>query len=122
MILNQVLYTALQALAGGRVYPDEAPQGGALPYVTYRTMGENWTHGHDRSTSLIGNRMVQFDAYAETQDAAWTLADQICTTLNGLTTSTLNRAFVRERLSLPEQDTRLFRISIDAELWGDLIA
>ena len=66
--------------------------------------------------------MVQLDAYAETQDAAWTLADSICTTLKGLTGSTLNRAFIRERLSLPEQDTRLFRVSIDVEVWGDLVA
>lgn len=122
MLINAALYTALQALAGGRVYPDEAPQGGALPYVTYRSMGEQWTHGHDRTASYIGNRMVQFDAYAETQDAAWTLADQICTTLTALTNATINRSFVRERISLPEDDTRLFRVSIDAEVWGDLIA
>lgn len=39
MTAETLIYDALKALAGGRVFPDFAPEGTALPFIVYQAVG-----------------------------------------------------------------------------------
>lgn len=39
MTIEAQVFTALQGLAGGRVFPDVAPGGTPVPYITYQAVG-----------------------------------------------------------------------------------
>lgn len=80
MSAETFLYTTLQALVSGRVYPDVAPLDAALPYVTYQQVGgapvfflENdlpsKTHGRFQINSWAGTRLAATDLARDVEAA-----------------------------------------------------
>lgn len=76
MSLQSSLVTVLSAIAGGRVYPQAAPQDAALPFVIYRRASREPTQCIDGTLAATRSVMV-FECYATGFDAALTLAASV---------------------------------------------
>lgn len=66
----------LTALIGTKIYPDEAPQGTALPYVTYIDVSDIKQHTHDGQ--LPDEQPIkQYTVYAATKSQSKVIAELI---------------------------------------------
>jgi hypothetical protein len=128
MLFNAEIYRqlsthpGLSALVADRIYPMSiAPQGVAMPYVTFQriTTGPTYMHGTDTGISREG---IQIDCWADDADVVRTVAVQLKNALNTWLEDTVNRAFIVGDQDGYEQDTQLYRVSIDAEVWSTLTA
>jgi hypothetical protein len=77
MTIEEQLYTALQSLVAGRVFPDVAEQNTALPYITYQAVGGepvNFLTGEKPGST---NVRMQVNVWAATRIGASTLGAQV---------------------------------------------
>jgi len=77
MIPEMHVRNALGGLAGGRVFPDFAPAGTALPYITYQAVGGeplNFVTGEAPDKT---NTRMQVNVWAETRLDAAELGQQV---------------------------------------------
>lgn len=116
MSLGTDLYTALQALAGGRVYPVLAPPTCAAPYLVWQVIAGEPDY-HARGASGLQRTRVQVDAWADTYAAAQALIASATTALRG----SANWAVAAEYVNPDDVDpeTGHHRASTDYVLWHD---
>ncbi len=115
MSLEADLYSALQALAGGRMYPDVAPENAARPYITYQQVGGQGVNFLDTAVPSKKNARVQINVWADTRLAAATLARSIEDTLRGAVT--LQASVLGALTALHEADTGLYGTRQDFSVW-----
>lgn len=82
MSIQSDIVTALAGVAGGRVYPQAAPEDAAMPFVIYRRVSQT------PLTTLQGfegniNSVFTFDCYASTYAAALALAADVRSGIEG---------------------------------------
>lgn len=121
MRLEQGIVTAAGTLSPGvAIYDGFAPQGVALPYVTFQRIST--TRGETMTTPDTLTRVrVQFDAWAETIAAAQSMAEALRTLIDGHSGSFGGVTVQYARLAgehtafLLDGDTRTRRVSLDFE-------
>lgn len=77
MTIEAEVFTTLQQLAGGRVFPDVAPEGTEVPYITFQAVGGeplNFLSG-DRPDKA--NSRVQVNVWAATRLEASEIGAQV---------------------------------------------
>ena len=130
MLLNQEIfrqlttYPGLAALISDRVFPmgvaiqKTSPLG--LPYVTHHRVAEVPTYTSARRAATLDEMHVQFDIWAGDPDSARNTAAQLKAALDNWTSPAVNRAFIRHDSDFYESDTKLYRVSVDAQIWNQL--
>lgn len=68
--------TTLQSLAGGRVYPDIAPHGAALPYIVCQQVGGQSPTFMERASPSKANARMQVTVWSRTRIQAETISRQ----------------------------------------------
>lgn len=103
------IYAVLKNLQGGRVFPMIAPQGTARPYLVYilpSDITEKMLRGFGAQQVT-----VQVDAYADTLIAASQAGDEIVDALTPLEPGDI------ERTPGYEEETKLYRLTIETQIW-----
>lgn len=114
MSLGTDIHAALQALAGGKVYPIIGPPNAATPYLVWQVVAGEADY-HVRGPSGLHRTRVQVDAWAATYAAAQTLIDGARTALRASTAFSVSGEFDPADDYDPESDT--YRVSLDLVLW-----
>lgn len=73
----QATRALLLTLAGGRVYPDVAPDAPQLPYITFQQVGGEVLNFLDRTLPSKLNARMQVNVWAATRLEACALAQQV---------------------------------------------
>lgn len=81
MSLLSVLQNTLSPLADGRAFPDVAPEGTQLPYITYQQVGGLPVNFVDGGVPGKRNTRMQVNVWARTRLDADALATQVESTL-----------------------------------------
>lgn len=121
-MLEAKLYTALSgstkititSSVSTRIYPLVVPQQSVFPAITYiRVSGgqQNDLFGY----SGIENPRIQIDCWAETYKEIKTIAENVHTVMNAVTTF---RAILISDMDFYESDVELYRESMDFKIWN----
>lgn len=118
--------TALTALIGTRIYPDEIPQGKLHPAVFYMTVSDTKDHFLTGMSNLESPN-IQITTYADTKDGAADVAEAIKTaingyqgTLSGITIQCIK--LINELPSMyksPDGTTKIYTHDLEFEVWHD---
>ena len=115
MSLESKLYTLLSgdasvsALVVARIYPVVLPQSVTLPAITYSRISGGQVNSLSGYSGLEQPR-IQVDAWATTHVVVKELRDAVHAAMNGATTF---RALLESDMDLYEDDTKIYRISMD---------
>jgi hypothetical protein len=116
MSAEATLFTLLTGLVGGRVYPDVAPSGAALPRIVYQQVGGQAINYIEGTLPDKEHGRMQITCWAATRGAAITLAKQAEAAIRAAT------AFQAEpigaRIAGYEQDTNLYSCMQDFSIWS----
>ncbi|MCK6052505.1 DUF3168 domain-containing protein [Moraxella osloensis] len=114
MNLGQQLYPILSPLVGGRVFPMQRWEGAdsANPYIIYSKVSSIPDNTMDGFSGHEYVR-VQIDIYHEDYDELDALAIQV---IDAISTGIPLSEFLN-RQELPDDDTGLYRQSMDWQLW-----
>ena len=77
MTIEADLFTTLNGLVGGRMYPDDAPNGAALPYITYTQIGGDVVRYTEAAVPPTKNGLFQFNVWGATRTVCSALILQI---------------------------------------------
>ncbi|MGD1323515.1 DUF3168 domain-containing protein [Pandoraea pnomenusa] len=110
---ESVTFGAIKALASGRVYPDVAPAGAALPRIVYQSVGGVDETTFDGSDTLQNCRM-QVAVWAESRAEASTLIKQVRAVL---TAEPVLGKPIGSPVSVYEDDTKLYGSRQDYSIW-----
>lgn len=77
MTVEADIYTAINALVGGRVFPDVAPITTPKPYITYSQVGGEAVFYTENALPDTENARFQFNVWADTRATAKSLIKQI---------------------------------------------
>ena len=106
---------AVKTLTGdeNRIYPQILPQKPDLPAITHTRIGGAPVSSFDGQDGL-DNGLYQLDCWAETAKAARQLADAVAAAIDDAAAlgSTLESV-----VNDYEEDTRLYRVSMDFSFW-----
>jgi hypothetical protein len=127
--LNEAIYAlcstdaavslAVAEINGGfRAYPITAPQGSGRPYLTWQRITSSPTYAQTGGRGLTKDT-VQFDIWADDPDTSRALAGALKDALDAWTA--VQRSFVRDDSEFYEPDTKLYRVSIDSDIWSTLL-
>lgn len=84
MNIETQIYAALQALVGGRCFPDVAPEGTARPYITFLDVGGQPISFIDDALPNREFARVQVNVWADTRIQASDLGRTVENTLRAL--------------------------------------
>lgn len=119
-MLEIAIRFALKGLADGRVYPDEAPEGTARPYITFQSAG-------GRSEVVLAgptgerNARVQINVWAESRLGAAYLMEQVrAVVCDRSSPSSLRGIPAGEPMSRHAPDTNWYGSQMDFSLWYSL--
>lgn len=115
MSVDVQIFAALSPLAGGRVFPDVAPEGTARPYLTYQQVGGDALNFMEGTMPGKRNARIQINAWADTRLAASELSEQAEDALRlvlGLQAEVLGA-----RVSIFEEDIKLRGARQDFSVW-----
>lgn len=104
--------SAVSALVGLRVYPVQAPQGVATPYVTYSLVAAVPANQLD-GVADVDQRRIQIDTYAATYAEARSVMSACRNELEW----GIRGYCISENFTDYEADTQLFRCSADFSFW-----
>ena len=107
---------AVAARVATRIYPLIAPQTAAVPRIVYTNVDESHIRSLQGYTSGLIRDRVQVDCYAKTYAESETMADEVTDAFASLPAVTLSPSRVG-RASLYEDETQLFRVTMDFLLW-----
>lgn len=119
--LEPKIYTALSgdsavsAVVSTRIYPMVLPQDVTLPAITYSRISGGQVNSMGGFSNLENPR-VQVDVWAATYTAAKTLAALVHTAMGGATTYS---AILISDMDLFEDDTKIYRVSMDFSVWNN---
>jgi hypothetical protein len=109
------LYTLLSALVAGRMYPDIAPEGSALPRIVYQQVGGQGLSFMDGTLPSKENGRMQIACWATSRAEAISLAKQVEVAVCGA--AALQAIPLGARASDFEQDTNLYACRQDFSVW-----
>lgn len=83
-LLHDAIFALLndQTAAESRVYPQQAPQRSALPYIIYREAAGG-VYGSHRGGGVVSNTRVEITCVATTHDQAAQMMDDVRVLLDG---------------------------------------
>ena len=117
MSAEATIYALLTALVAGRVYPDVAPEGAALPRIVYQQVGGQGLSFLDGAMPSKENGRMQIACWATTRAAAIALAKQVEAAV--CASAALQAIPLGARASDFEQDTNLYACRQDFSVWPD---
>lgn len=111
-------HAALSGLVGERIHALHLPQGPILPAVTYQRISTPRVYSQDGYSGLAHPRW-QFDAWAESYDMAYDVAEALVSAVNDMASDDLDiyAATVENQSDGYEPDTGLYRQSVDAIIY-----
>ena len=116
MIAESAIHTALSPLVTGRVFPDVAPEGAALPRIVYQQVGGQSVSYLDNALADKENGRIQVSCWANTRLAAIELSQLAEAAVASLLT--VQASPIGARVSIYEDDTRLYGCRIDFDVWS----
>lgn len=133
MLLQNEIFRHLSTHAGlaaliqtapdsARIYPvGQVAQGCLRPYISYQRIYERLGYTHSGVTETAEDR-VQFDCWADTLDAAYAVAAQLCDALDNWSSPAINRAFIVDKSDGYDEESKLSRVMVDTTIWNGLTA
>lgn len=115
MSAEATIYTLLTGLVAGRVYPDVAPEGAALPRIVYQQVGGEGLSFMDGALPSKENGRMQIACWSTTRAASIALAKQVEAAVCG--SAALQAIPLGARASDYEQDTNLYACRQDFSVW-----
>ena len=114
MIAGETLFNALSPLVGDRIYPLIVPEHAPNepPYIVYQVISSQSQNTLDGPTGHEWVR-VQIDIYHDSYDDGVQLSHDVVKTLN----DSLQLKIYDGTQQMYENDSKLFRQSIDIEFW-----
>lgn len=115
MSLQTDLFTLLESLFSGRVYPSLAPEDTASPYVVYTRVSSVEENSLDANggSANASNTRLQIDIYASSYSAAQSSAATVKSALKGWATENT----LQGEQDFYEPDTKLHRVMLDVSTW-----
>lgn len=113
MGIEAQIKTALASVAGGRTYPDVAPDAATFPLNVYQQVGGAVINPLESSDPSLDNARVQVVTWAKTRLEASTVARQVRVAL----TSTLNATMLAAPVSLYDETLKLYGARADYSVW-----
>lgn len=108
--------TAILKTLCPRVFPDVAPEGTALPYITYQQIGGQQSRLLDNTHAGMRNQQMQVNAWAKTRAESLTLIRQA---EDALCASALMIARpLGDSISVYEEDTGLYGSILRFDIWA----
>lgn len=111
-----ILQEALVQFAGGRVFPDVAPESTTRPYITWQQVGGESVNFIDSTVPGKKNARVQVNVWADTRLEAATLAELVEDMLRGV--AALQTTVLGAPTSVYEPDTNLRGSMQDFSFWS----
>lgn len=115
MTVDEHMATTLAALAGGRVFPDFAPEGTPAPYIVFQQVGGQGLNHTEGTLPTAENCRIQLATWADARIEATTLASQAEALL--LAAAPFQATTLGNRTSLVDEDTGLRGARQDFSLW-----
>ena len=116
MTIEADLFTTLQALVGGRVFPDLAPDRVATPYVVYQQVGGESVTFLERAVASKKNGRFQVAVWALTRAEASALSLQIEAALVAATL--FDAKPLGDRTAVYDEDAALRGARQDFSIWS----
>lgn len=116
MTVEASIFTALSGLCSNRVFPDVAPFGTALPYITYTQVGgEAFSHLANTVPDKQNGRF-QFNVFGTTRSACMALMAQIETAL--VTATAFQARPIGAPVNTYDHDMQLYGCMCDFSIWS----
>lgn len=112
MTIETSIYSTLQGLASGRVYPLQAPEKVTYPCIVYFRINSTPINTIDGGSTIDLVR-IQVDTYAKTYSACKVLAESVRSSLEGSAV----KATLQTDQDIFEPDLSVFRVSQDYYVW-----
>ena len=115
MSAEAALVPLLTGLVAGRIYPDVAPSGSALPRIVYQQVGGKVINYLENTLPDKENARMQIVCWASTRLAAINLMKQVEAAI--LAATGFQAEAIGARISGYEQDTNLYSSHQDFSIW-----
>lgn len=115
MSAEAAIVPLLTGLVSGRIYPDVAPSGAALPRIVYQQIGGQSINFTEGTLPDKENARMQVVCWAATRLAAINLAKQVEAAIVAATG--FQATPIGARISGYEQDTNLYSSMQDFSIW-----
>jgi hypothetical protein len=115
MTIEELVIAVLQALAGGRIFPDFAPEGTPTPYIVYQAVGGeplNFLGGDNPGKT---NARMQISVWAQTRLEASKLGQQVEDAMRAA--ANLQPEVLTGRVATYDETTRYRGTMQDFSLW-----
>lgn len=116
MTIEASLVSALNGLVSNRVYPDVAPLGCSIPYITYQQVGGEAISFLEKAVPSIKNGRFQVNVWAASRAAANALALQIESAL--VTASTMQTKPSAAFVSTHDEETNYYGCLQQFSVWS----
>lgn len=116
MTIEASLFDAIKSLCSNRVYPDVAPYGTTLPYITYTQVGGEPVSYLERTVPSIQNGRFQFNVWGTTRASCSALMAQIETAL--VTATAFQATPIGAPTSIYDSDMALYGSMCDYSIWS----
>lgn len=113
MAVQETLYTALQSLVGGRLFPVVAPSTVTLPYAVYQVISQVPQNVLADTPGLYNTR-IQVDVFARLYSEGQTLKASIRSAMASGFGNSAKEILTQD---LFEEDARLHRVTMDWSVW-----
>ena len=111
--LDAAIYSAIESLVDGRVFPSWAPFDTQLPLIVYHQVGGKVVNLLDCSAPGIRNARVQLDVLADTPSEARSLADEAV----GILRASLQANALGAGFDMQEPALGIWRSTRDVSIW-----
>jgi len=118
MTQDELFFSALQGLVGGRVYPDIGKEGTALPYITYQDIGGDAVNFIDGAVPSKANARVQVNVWAKTRAEAKDLARRVEYALRAV--PALQTLVIGAPATTHDPGTKYYGTIQDFSVWTDV--
>lgn len=115
MTVEELVHATLSALAGGRVYPDLAPEGTEAPYIVYQQVGGQSLNHTEGSKPDAENCRIQVAVWGPVRTEVTALAQQVEALMRQAAGAQVT--VLGNRTSVYEPDTALRGTRQDFSLW-----
>ena len=113
-------------LVGQRIYPDRAPQGDTLPYITFDSPTEAGVH-HQTGVTRLAETDIQFKIWAATSESRSAVKQAVRAFFDGKTRQTFGSSFCQSVRNTNNQDSieepedgsqnYIFGVFMDFKFW-----
>ncbi len=117
MTVEASIYTLLRSMVADRVYPDVAPLGTTLPYITYQQVGGEALSFVDNTLPSKRNGRFQVNVWSNSRLNATTLAVLIENAF--YTTTAMQARPIGGPVALYDEETNYYGSTQDFSIWSD---